>query len=72
MLLAKAFLILVVGLVVENNSCGDSSSSFFTLFILDTVPIFFAADLNFLRCVFVSLTLASSWFAVTYDTVTLL
>ena len=60
MLLAKAFLILVVCLVVRNNSCGNSSPSKFFLFILNIVPIlFFAPDFNWFNCVFVSITLAS-------------
>ena len=51
-LLAKAFLILVVCLVVKNNSCGNSSPSKFFLFNLNIVPVlFFAADLNLFNCV---------------------
>ena len=46
-LLAKAFLILVVCLAVKDNSCGNSSYSKFFLFILNIVPVlFFAADFN--------------------------
>ena len=46
-MLVKAFLILVVCLVVRNNSCGNSSSSKFFLFIRNIVPaLFFAADFN--------------------------
>ena len=59
-LLAKAFLILVVCLVVRNNSCGNSSSSKLFLFNLNIGPVlFFAADINLLHSVFVSLTIAS-------------
>ena len=58
-LLAKAFLILVVYLV-RKESCGNSSFSKFSLFILNTVPVsFFAADFNLLNHVFVILTLTS-------------
>ena len=60
-LLAKAFLNLIVCLNVRNNSCGNSSSSKFFLFNLNIVPaLSFAADYNLFNCVFVSLTL-SSW-----------
>ena len=38
-LLAMAFLILVVCLVVRNNSCDNSSSWKFFLFILNIVPV---------------------------------
>ena len=59
-LIAKAFLILVVCLVVRNNSCDNSSSSKFFLFNVNIVPVlFFAADFNLFNYVFVSLTLAS-------------
>ena len=58
MLLAKPFLILVVCLVVRNNSCGNSSPSKFFLFHVNVVPVlFFATDFNLLNHVFVSLTL---------------
>ena len=58
-LLAKAFLILVVYLV-RKESWGNSSFSKFSLFILNTVPVlFFAADFNLLNHVFVILTLTS-------------
>ena len=54
------FLILVVCLVVRNNSCGNYSTSKFSLFPLDIVPVLvFAADFNLFNCVFVSLTLYS-------------
>ena len=44
-LLAKAFLIFVICLVVRNNSCGNSSSSKVFLFNLNIVLVlFFAAD----------------------------
>ena len=57
MLLAKAFLILVVCLVVRNNSCDNSSSSKFPLFTLNIVPVLlFAADFSLIGYVFVSLT----------------
>ena len=60
MLLAKAFLILVVCLVVRNNLCSNYSSSKFFLFNLNIVPVlFFSADFNLFNCVFVSLTLGS-------------
>ena len=53
--LALAFLILAVSLVVRNNSCGNSSSWIFFLFILNIVLVlFFAASFNLLNCVFVS------------------
>ena len=57
----NAFLILVVRLVVRNNSCGNSSPLKFSLFTLNIVRVLvFAADFNFFYCVlFVSLTLAS-------------
>ena len=60
MLLAKAFVILVVCPVVRSNSCGSSSCSKFFLFNLYTVPvIFFTADFNLFNCVFANLTLIS-------------
>ena len=60
-MLAKAFLILVVCLTVGNNSCGNSSSSKFSLLILYIVfVLFFAGDFNLFNWVFVSLTL-DSW-----------
>ena len=59
-ILAKAFLILVVCLVVRNNLCVNSWSSKFFLFNLNIVPVLFiAADLYLFNCIFVSLTLAS-------------
>ena len=59
-LLAKTFLVLVVCLVVRNNSCDNSSSSRFFLYNYNVVPVlFFAADFNLFNCVFVGLTLAS-------------
>ena len=59
-LLTKVFLILVVFLVVRNNSCGNFSTSKFFLVNFNVVPIlFFAADYSLFSCVFVSLTLAS-------------
>ena len=59
-LLAKAFLILVVCLVVKNNSCGNSSSLIFFLFNLIIVAgLFFAADVTLFNYVIVNLTLAS-------------
>ena len=49
-LLAKAFLILVVCLVVRNNSCGNSSSSQFFLFDLYLVSVLlFATGFNLLN-----------------------
>ena len=60
MLLAVAFLILVVCLAVRNNSYCNSSSGKILIFILKIVHVlFFAADLNLFDCVFVSVTLAS-------------
>ena len=61
MLLAKAFLILVISLVVRNNSCGNPLSSKFFLFILNILSVLFSAtDFDLLKyCVFVSLILAS-------------
>ena len=57
MLLAKAFLILVVCLVVRNNSCGNSSLSKFFLFNVNVVPVlFFVTDFNLFNHVFHSLT----------------
>ena len=45
-LLAKAFLILVVYLVVRNNSSGNALSLIFFLFCPNIAPVlFFAADL---------------------------
>ena len=59
-LLAMAFLVLVVCLVVKNNSCGYSSSWKFFLFDLNIILLlFFAEDFNLFNCVFVTLTLAS-------------
>ena len=56
-LLAKAFLTLVVCLVVTNNSCGNSSSWKFFLFTLNTVSaLFFAVYFNLFNSVNVSLT----------------
>ena len=70
--LAKAFLILVVCLVVRNNSCGNSASSKFFLFNLNIVPLLFlAAVYNLFNCLFVSLTLTPWYFALFYNTVTL-
>ena len=58
--LAKGFLILVVCLAARNNSCGNSSSWTFFLFILNIVPVpYFASDFNLFNCVSLSLTLAS-------------
>ena len=37
-IVAKAFIIFVVCIVVINNSCGNSSSSKFLLFNLNIVP----------------------------------
>ena len=70
-LLAKAFIILVVCFVVRNNSCGNSSSSNFFLFNLNIVPVLFLLILSFnlLNCVFVSLTFPCCWFPVFYNTV---
>ena len=46
-LLAKTFLILVVCLLVTNNSCGNTSSSKFFLFNFNIVSfLFFAVDFN--------------------------
>ena len=60
MLLVKEFHILVICLVVTNNSCGSSSSSKFFVFILNIVSVlFFAADFNLLNYVFVSLAFTS-------------
>ena len=57
-LVAKAFLILVVSLVVWNNSYGNSSSSKFFLFNLNIVPVlYFAAAFTLVNCAFVNLTL---------------
>ena len=59
-LLLKTFLISVVCLVVRNNSCGNCSSSNFSLIILNIIPVlFYPADDNFFNCAFVSLTLGS-------------
>ena len=59
-LLVMVFLILVVCLVVRNNSCGNYSTSKFSLFTLNIVPVLvFAADFNLFNYVFVSLTLYS-------------
>ena len=59
-LLAKAFVILVVSLVVRNNSCDNSSPSKFSLSNLNIVPVlFFTAGVNSFDCVFFNLTLAS-------------
>ena len=56
----KAFLTLVVCLVVRNKSFGNSSSSKFFLFYINIVPvIFFDADFNLLNCLFATLTIAS-------------
>ena len=50
-LLAKTFLMLVVCLVVRNNSCGRSSSSKVFLFNLNIAPVlFFAADFKLFNC----------------------
>ena len=58
-LLANAVLVLVVCLVVSNNSHGNYSSSKFFSFNINTVPVLiFAADFNLFNYVFVSLTLA--------------
>ena len=60
MFLVKEFHILVVCLVVRNNSCGSSSSSKFFVFFLNIVSVlFFAADFNLLNYVFVSLAFTS-------------
>ena len=46
-LLAKAFLTLVACIIITINSCFNSSSSKFFLFIVNIVPVlFFAADFN--------------------------
>ena len=59
-LLTKAFLILVVHLVVTNNSCENSSSWKFLLFVLNIAKVLFCvADIILFTCVFVSLTLYS-------------
>ena len=51
-LLAKAFLIFVVCLVVRNNSCGNSSSSKLLLFNLNIVLVLlFVSDFNSFNCV---------------------
>ena len=69
-LLAKAFIILFVCLVVRNNSCGNSSSWKFFLFIFDIVPVLaFAADLSLFNFVFVSSTLAYWLFVIICNTV---
>ena len=61
--LAKAFLILVVCLVVRNKSCGNSSSSMFFLFIFNIVHVlFFAGDFNLFNCVSVKLIILSQFF----------
>ena len=53
-LLAKAFLILVVCLVVRNNSCGSFWYSKYFLLHLNMDPaLYFAADFSFFNCVFV-------------------
>ena len=70
--LAKAFLIFVVCLFVRNNSCGNSSSSKFFLFNLNIVPVLlFAADFYLLDCAFVNFSLASWYFTIFYNPVTL-
>ena len=61
--LAKAFLTLVVCLVVRNKSCGNSLSSMFFLFILNIVHVlFFAADFNLFNCVSVKLIILLQFF----------
>ena len=71
-LLAKTFLILVLCLVVRNIFCGNFSSSRFFLFNVNIFPVLFlAADYALFNCVFASLTLTSSSFAIFYNTVTL-
>ena len=48
-LLAKVFLVLVVCLVVGNNSCGNSLSSKFSSFKLNIVTLLiFVVDFNYL------------------------
>ena len=44
-------LLLVICLIVRNNSCGNSSSSKFFSFILNIIPIlFFDGDFNLFNC----------------------
>ena len=58
-LLAIAFHVLINCLVVTNNSCDISSSLKFFIFNLNIAPfLFFEADFNLFRCVFVTLTLS--------------
>ena len=72
-LLAKAFHILVFCVVVRNSSWVNSSLWKFFYAILNVfLFLFLAADFNSFSCVFVSLTLASSQFAIFYNAVTLL
>ena len=60
MLLSKAFLSVVVCLVVRNNSFGNSSSAKSLLLSLNIVPVLlFAADFNLFNYVFVNLPLDS-------------
>ena len=62
-LLAIAFHVIINCLVVTNNSCHTSSSSTFFIFNLNIAPfLFFAADFDLFRCVFVTLTLSLSLF----------
>ena len=62
MSLAKAFLILVVFLIIRNDSCGNSSCLkvfLFVFYIFSVSVLFFIADLTLFSCVFVSLSLTS-------------